>query len=70
MVVDVFTELAKECVLCELVYADDLVLMSDTIKGFRNKLEIWKESFKRKCLKILWLNQSDGQFLVFKGCLV
>ena len=31
--VDVVTELAKEGVLNELLYADDLVLMSETIKG-------------------------------------
>ena len=33
--VDVVTVLAREGVLSELLYADDLVLMSDTIDGPR-----------------------------------
>ena len=37
VVVDVVTELARECVLSELLFADDLVLMSETIEGLRNK---------------------------------
>ena len=32
--VDARTNLARECVLSDLLYADDLVLMSDTIDGF------------------------------------
>ena len=36
VVVDVVTDLAREGVLSELLYADDLVLMSETIKGLRN----------------------------------
>ena len=32
VVVDVVTEFAREGVLCELLYADDLVLMSEAIK--------------------------------------
>ena len=35
LVVDV-AEFAREGVLSELLYADDLVLMSETIKGFRD----------------------------------
>ena len=37
MVVDVVTEFFREGALSELLYADDLVLMSDTIEGLRNK---------------------------------
>ena len=33
VVVDVVTEFAREGVLSELLYADDLVLMSETIEG-------------------------------------
>ena len=33
VLVDVVTELATEDVLSELLYADSLVLMSETIKG-------------------------------------
>ena len=38
VVVDVVTELVREGVLSELLYAGDLVLMSEMIKEFRNKL--------------------------------
>ena len=31
------SELDRECVLSELLYADDLVLKSETIEGLRNK---------------------------------
>ena len=37
VVVDVVTELAREGALSELLYADDLILMSETIEGLRNK---------------------------------
>ena len=37
LVVDVVTEIARESVLSELLYADDLVLVSETIKGQKNK---------------------------------
>ena len=35
VVVDVVTELGREGALSELLYAGDLVLMSETIKGLR-----------------------------------
>ena len=47
VVVDVVTEFAREVALSELLYADDLVLMSETIVGLRNK---WKEAFESKGL--------------------
>ena len=37
VVVDVVTEFAREGALSELLYADDLVLMRETILGLRNK---------------------------------
>ena len=37
VVVDVVTEFAREDALCELLYSDDLVLMSETIERLRNK---------------------------------
>ena len=36
----------------ELLYADYLVLISETIEGLRNKLIKWKESFESKGLKV------------------
>ena len=42
MVVDVVTVLARDDALSEVLYADDLVLMSETIEGLKNKFLIWK----------------------------
>ena len=36
--VDVATEFARDGVLRELLYADDLVVISETMEGLRNKL--------------------------------
>ena len=38
------TELLRECVLNELLYADNLVLMSETIFGLKNRLINLKEA--------------------------
>ena len=40
-----------EGALSELLYADDLVLMSETIEGLRNTLIKWKEVFESMSLK-------------------
>ena len=37
MVVDDFTEFDGHGALSELLYADDMVLMSETMEGLRNK---------------------------------
>ena len=37
VVVDVVTEFAREGALGELLYAEDIVLMSETIEELRNK---------------------------------
>ena len=50
LVVDVVTEFAREGALIELLYTDDLVLMSETIEGFWDKLLKWKDAFKSKSL--------------------
>ena len=52
MVVDVVTEFAREGVLSELLYADDLVLMSETIEGLTDKFFNWNEAFESKGLKV------------------
>ena len=36
----------------ELLYADDIVLMSKAIDRLRNKFIKWKESFESKSLKV------------------
>ena len=38
IVVDVVTELERDDMLSELPYANDLILMSETIEGLRNKI--------------------------------
>ena len=38
--------------LSELLYADDLVLMSETIEGLRDKFLKWKEAFECRGLKV------------------
>ena len=48
VVVDVVNELARKGVLSELLYVDDLGLMSETIEGLRNKFMKWKDSFESK----------------------
>ena len=38
--------------LSELLHADDLVLISETIKGLINKLLKWKDDLESKGLKV------------------
>ena len=57
VVVDVVTEFAGEGALSELLYADDLVLMSETIQGLRNKFIKWKEAYESKCF-IVYLGKT------------
>ena len=51
LVVDV-TKFAREGALSELLYTDDLVLMSETTEELRNKFLKRKEVFKSKGLKV------------------
>ena len=52
VMVDVVTQFARECMLSELLYADDFLLMSEAIYGLRNKFLKWKEAFESKGLKV------------------
>ena len=52
VVVDVVTEFAREGALRELLHADYLVLMSETIAVLRNTLLKWKETFESKGLNV------------------
>ena len=51
-VIYVVREFARDGALSELLYADDLVLMSETIEGLWNKFIKWKEAFESKCFKV------------------
>ena len=52
VVVDVVIELAREGVLKKLLYADNLLLTSETIERLRTKPRKWKETFENKGLKV------------------
>eukprot|EP00106_Octopus_bimaculoides_P001636 XP_014769078.1 PREDICTED: sodium-dependent phosphate transporter 1-B-like [Octopus bimaculoides] len=51
-VVDVVMDSAREGLLMEILYADDLVLMSETMEELREKFWKWKEVFESKGLKV------------------
>ena len=47
-----------ECILCELLYADHLVPLNETIERLRDKFLKWNKAFESKGSKvILWENQ-------------
>ena len=48
---EVVTEVVREGALSELLYADDLVRMSETIEGPSNTCLKWKEDFESKGLR-------------------
>ena len=52
IVVDVVTESVRNGLMSEMLYADDLVLMSETMEGLREKFWEWKEAFESKGLKV------------------
>ncbi|XP_006813953.1 uncharacterized protein LOC102807557, partial [Saccoglossus kowalevskii] len=52
VVIDVVTESAREGLMREMLYADDLVLMDDTMEGLREKFVKWKKAFESKGLKV------------------
>ena len=39
-------------VLSQLMYANNLVLMSETLEGFRSQFLKWKEAFKGKGMEV------------------
>ena len=52
IVVDVVTESVRAGLMSEILYADDLVLMSETMEGLREKFQKWKEAFESKGMKV------------------
>ena len=64
VVVDFVSNLARERALSELLYGDDLVLMSETMVGLRNHFMRWKETFESKGLKV---NLGKINFMVNGG---
>ena len=64
LVADVVTEFAREDMLSESMYADDLVLMCEKIEGLRDKFLKWKEALESKHLKD---NLGKSKILVSRG---
>ena len=52
IVVDVITESVRNGLISEMLYADDLVLMSESMEGLREKFWKWREAFESKGLKV------------------
>ena len=52
IVVDVFIENARRGVVNELLYADDLILMSETMKDMKERFWNWKDALESKSLKV------------------
>ena len=50
--VDVIVEEAREGLMYEILYADDLVIVSETMEELREKFKKWKEALERKGMKI------------------
>ena len=50
--VDVVTKIVRSGSMSEVLYADDLLLMSETMEGLRGKFWKWKEAFESKGLKV------------------
>ena len=64
VMVDVVTELVRQSVLCQLIYADDLVMMSETIEGLRNMFLDCKKAFDSKGLKV---DLGETEMMVLRG---
>ena len=63
--VDVFTENARKGLMNKILYADNLVSMSEGMENLRKKFLKWKETFKSKGLKIN-LKKTKGKLRVQK----
>ena len=55
IMVDMITESVRNGLMSEMLYADHLVLTSETMEGLRGTFWKWKEAFESKGLKVnLW----------------
>ena len=52
IVVDVVTEHAREGLLNEILFADNLVLMSESLKDLRERFQRWRSALEGKGLKV------------------
>ena len=72
IVVDVVTESVRAGLMSEILYAEELVLMSETMEGLREKFQKWKEAFESKGMKVnlkktkVMVSGSEGERIVSK----
>ena len=52
IVIDVVTEHAREGLLNEILYADDLVLMKESLDDLKERLQRWRSALEDKGLKV------------------
>ena len=52
IVVDVVTEHTREGLLNEILYADDLVLMSESLEDLQERFQRWRRALEGKGLKV------------------
>ena len=62
IVIDVATEDAREGLVDKILYQDDLVLTSETIKDLQKKSLKWKMAFERKGMKVN-IKKTDGVWI-------
>ena len=69
LVVDMVTKCAREGLLKEILYADDLVLTSESLEELQEKFRKWKEAFESKGMKVnlgktkMMVSGSEGERL-------
>ena len=51
-VIDEVTENARKVWMKQILYADDLVLMGETIEGLRENFDEWREAFESKGMRV------------------
>ena len=72
VVVDVVTEHAREGLLNEILYADDLVLMSESLEDLRERFERWRSALEDKGLKVnvgktkMIVSETEGEIVLSK----
>ena len=52
IVVDVVTEHAREGLLNEILYLDDLVLISESLEDLRERFQWWRSALEDKEVKV------------------
>ena len=66
-VVDVMVENAREGLMKEVLYTDDLVLMSEIIEGLKERFLKWRSGLESKGLKVI-LEKTKVDAVLVRGC--